>query len=153
MDMRHSCPVRLDRLTIQSFDPPARPQLPKRALVTGGNGFVGRKVVEMLLEQGCAVTVFDIAQAQQDAKVKCLVGNLVSKVSTAWLSVVPMDGSIFPELPIRIYHQVLTTHTNALTHTLGGRRMSPRRWRASTSSTTWRRPMHRNPRRYRQGKN
>jgi nucleoside-diphosphate-sugar epimerase len=48
--------------------------------VTGGNGFVGRKIVEMLLEQGCEVTVFDIAQGQQDARVKCLVGNLVSKV-------------------------------------------------------------------------
>lgn len=55
-------------------------QLPKRALVTGGNGFVGRKIVEMLLEQGCEVTVFDIAQGQQDPRVKCLVGNLVSKV-------------------------------------------------------------------------
>lgn len=27
-------------------------QLPKRALVTGGNGFVGRRIVNMLLDQG-----------------------------------------------------------------------------------------------------
>lgn len=60
--------------------PAATQQLPKRALVTGGNGFVGRKIVEMLLDQGCEVTVFDIAQGQQDPRVKCLVGNLVSKV-------------------------------------------------------------------------
>lgn len=45
---------------------------------------MGRKIVEMLLDQGCEVTVFDIAQGQQDPRVKCLVGNLVSKVRSCW---------------------------------------------------------------------
>jgi nucleoside-diphosphate-sugar epimerase len=81
-------------------------QLPRKALVTGGNGFVGRTIVNMLLDQGtrqdptpgghagagadslhllrclagCDVTVFDIAKGFDDDRVKFIVGNLLSKV-------------------------------------------------------------------------
>ena len=39
-----------------------------RAVVTGGSGFVGQRLVEMLLERGAShVTSFDIAPKPQDA--------------------------------------------------------------------------------------
>ena len=48
--------------------------------MTGGNGFVGRAIVELLLDQACDVTVFDITLGKHDPRVKRLVGNLGSKV-------------------------------------------------------------------------
>jgi len=58
--------------------------LPNRALVTGGNGFVGRRIVAMLLEQGCDVTVFDITKGFEDEpRVKMVVGNLVETADVA----------------------------------------------------------------------
>ena len=59
-------------------------KLPKKAMVTGGNGFVGRRIVSMLLEQGCEVTVFDISGGfQNESRVKMIVGNLVDPKDVA----------------------------------------------------------------------
>jgi nucleoside-diphosphate-sugar epimerase len=42
--------------------------IPKSCLVTGGSGFVGRRLVEMLVERGCKrVVAFDITPAPRDA--------------------------------------------------------------------------------------
>ena len=56
--------------------------VPKRALVTGGSGFVGNRLVEMLAERGCEyVCSFDIAPApalskDYQAEVKYIKGDL-----------------------------------------------------------------------------
>lgn len=44
------------------------PPVPKRCVVTGGMGFVGRRLVEMLVDRGAAhVVAFDIAPKPEDA--------------------------------------------------------------------------------------
>ena len=44
------------------------PAVPKRCVVTGGMGFVGRRLVEMLVERGAErVVAFDIAPKPADA--------------------------------------------------------------------------------------
>ena len=44
--------------------------VPKRCLVTGGSGFVGQRLVEMLIERGAEhVVSFDIAPAPKDAMI------------------------------------------------------------------------------------
>lgn len=56
--------------------------VPKTALVTGGSGFVGQRLVEMLVERGCKrVVSFDVLPPPKDAR-KCdeieyVVGDLV----------------------------------------------------------------------------
>jgi nucleoside-diphosphate-sugar epimerase len=43
--------------------------IPQSCLVTGGSGFVGQRLVEMLVERGCKrVVSFDIAPTPKDAK-------------------------------------------------------------------------------------
>lgn len=48
---------------------------PNRCLVVGGNGFVGRWIVAMLLDQGRSVRVFDRV-ALDDPRVEMMVGDL-----------------------------------------------------------------------------
>lgn len=50
-------------------DKPGFRRIPKSAFVTGGSGFVGRRLVEMLVERGCKrVVSFDIAPRPADAE-------------------------------------------------------------------------------------
>lgn len=55
------------------------PNLGKTALVTGGNGFVGRMIVTMLLDQGVKVRVMDLVDHHKDPNVEFVAGNLLSK--------------------------------------------------------------------------
>lgn len=63
----------------------AGPKTKQTALVTGGSGFLGRRIVDLLLEsEKYNVVVFDIAPIN-DPRVKCIVGDLrdPNQVSTA----------------------------------------------------------------------
>ncbi|XP_033632299.1 sterol-4-alpha-carboxylate 3-dehydrogenase, decarboxylating-like isoform X2 [Asterias rubens] len=51
----------------------------KQCTVIGGCGFLGRHLVEGLLEKGYTVNVFDIKVTYEDNRVKFFVGNLCSK--------------------------------------------------------------------------
>ena len=50
----------------------------KRCLVTGGSGFLGKHVVQSLIELGCKVYVFDLAPppASLSSEVEYIQGNL-----------------------------------------------------------------------------
>lgn len=48
----------------------------KKTLVTGGNGFVGRWLVDALVERGDDVTVFDVQEAGARADVRYIKGDL-----------------------------------------------------------------------------
>lgn len=57
----------------------------------GGCGFLGRHIVEKLLEKDYQVNVFDIKQSFEDARVKFYIGDLCKKeVRQGW------DHKIFP---------------------------------------------------------
>lgn len=52
----------------QKMSKPVYKSIPKSCLVTGGSGFVGQRLVEMLVEAGCKkVKSFDIAPKPKDA--------------------------------------------------------------------------------------
>jgi nucleoside-diphosphate-sugar epimerase len=58
--------------------------IPKRCLVTGGSGFVGQRLVEMLVERGAEhVVSFDIApppkDASNDARIEYIQGDITNK--------------------------------------------------------------------------
>lgn len=54
-------------------------QSSKRCAVIGGSGFLGRHLVEKLLEKGYTVTVFDIRQSYELPGVAFHVGDLCDK--------------------------------------------------------------------------
>ena len=51
----------------------------KRACVIGGGGFLGRHLVEKLLERSCQVTVFDLRCEYSDNRIKVVTGDLCDK--------------------------------------------------------------------------
>ena len=51
----------------------------KTCLVIGGGGFLGRHIVEKLLEKGYGVHVFDIRTTFDDEQVAFFVGDLCKK--------------------------------------------------------------------------
>lgn len=56
----------------------------KKCLVTGGSGFVGRHIVELLLEVGSQVTVFDVIEPKPEDRlptVTYIKGDLLSAES------------------------------------------------------------------------
>jgi nucleoside-diphosphate-sugar epimerase len=65
---------------------PGFQHIPKTCLVTGGSGFVGQRLVEMLVERGCEhVVSFDISpkpkDAQESSKVTFVKGDLTNAQS------------------------------------------------------------------------
>lgn len=48
-------------------------------MVVGGGGFLGRHIVEGLLDKGYRVNVFDIRETFKDDRVKFFVGDLCNK--------------------------------------------------------------------------
>ncbi|KAI0208071.1 Sterol-4-alpha-carboxylate 3-dehydrogenase, decarboxylating [Lamellibrachia satsuma] len=57
----------------------ARNRKNKTCLVIGGGGFLGRHIVEKLLEKGYGVHVFDIRTTFDDEQVAFFVGDLCKK--------------------------------------------------------------------------
>ncbi len=51
----------------------------KRCLVIGGCGFLGRHIVEKLLERGYAVSVFDVRSTFENERVSFFVGDLCKR--------------------------------------------------------------------------
>eukprot|EP01137_Pigoraptor_chileana_P000180 Opistho-2@35890 len=51
----------------------------QKVLVIGGGGFLGRHIVELLLERNYAVNVFDMRETFKDANIKFFVGDLLNK--------------------------------------------------------------------------
>lgn len=53
----------------------------KRCLITGGNGFVGKKLAQRMLEEEWEVVIFDIVDSEwRDIRTKMIVGDLRDKV-------------------------------------------------------------------------
>lgn len=67
--------------------------LPSRVLVTGGAGFIGRRVVAALLAEGAAVTVADLKTYTGDDSVRVVTGDLVEP-SVADQAVAPGTDTI-----------------------------------------------------------
>ena len=70
--------------SINTMSPKAFPPVPKRCVVTGGMGFVGRRLVEMLVERGAEhVVAFDIApkpaDAGDDPRITWMQGDLTNQ--------------------------------------------------------------------------
>ncbi len=51
----------------------------KLCTVVGGCGFLGRHLVEALLEKGYKVNIFDIRQSFEDDRVTFFIGDLCNK--------------------------------------------------------------------------
>ena len=51
----------------------------ERFLVIGGCGFLGRHIVDELLERGYAVSVFDIRSTFEDERVRFFLGDLCKR--------------------------------------------------------------------------
>lgn len=94
------------------------PTVPARCVVTGGSGFVGQRLCEMLLERGAQhLTVFDIVPLPEDspligdARVKVVVGDLrdaravdaiVAGADCVWHNA----AAVGPYHPIPLYEEV-----------------------------------------------
>ncbi|MGB1580367.1 MAG: NAD-dependent epimerase/dehydratase family protein [Nevskiales bacterium] len=50
--------------------------LGEHCLVTGGAGYLGKRIIRRLLEAGCRVRSFDVIEHQHDGDVECVVGDL-----------------------------------------------------------------------------
>lgn len=50
--------------------------LGQHCLVTGGAGYLGKRIIRRLLEAGCKVRSFDVVEHQHDGDVECVVGDL-----------------------------------------------------------------------------
>lgn len=69
-----------------NVDKPGFRNIPKSCLVTGGSGFVGQRLVEMLVERGCErVVSFDVAPkpkgASEDPRITYVKGDLTDEKS------------------------------------------------------------------------
>ncbi len=83
----------------------------ERYLVVGGGGFLGRRIVDMLLERGEKVSVFDLRQTFTDERLEAYhVGDIcsVEAVITACRgqTVVLHTASPIHGLPAAVYHKV-----------------------------------------------
>ncbi|XP_078682662.1 sterol-4-alpha-carboxylate 3-dehydrogenase, decarboxylating-like [Branchiostoma floridae x Branchiostoma belcheri] len=66
-----------------TFKMATRSRKGKKCTVIGGCGFLGRYIVERLLEEGYSVSVFDIAKTFEDDRVKFFVGDLCQEKDLA----------------------------------------------------------------------
>lgn len=97
-------------------DKPGFRRIPKSAFVTGGSGFVGRRLVEMLIERGCErVVSFDIAPKPADAedcsKIEYVQGDIsnreqVIKYSAGCEAIFHIAALVGPYHPVDRYINV-----------------------------------------------
>jgi nucleoside-diphosphate-sugar epimerase len=94
---------------------PGFSKVPRTALVTGGSGFVGKRLVEILVERGCErVVSFDIVpnnSKSSDNRIEYIVGDItnfesVSRASRGVECVFHVAALVGPYHPIDKYIQV-----------------------------------------------
>jgi nucleoside-diphosphate-sugar epimerase len=95
---------------------PGFKKIPKSCLVTGGSGFVGQRLVEMLIERGCQrVVSFDIApkpkEASNNPKIEYVQGDLtkydvVEKAAKGTECVFHIAALVGPYHPEEAYEKV-----------------------------------------------
>lgn len=71
--------------TLYDTNPLCLSQASKRCAVIGGSGFLGRHLVEKLLDRGYSVSVFDIRQSYELPGVTFHQGDLCDKQVTSFL--------------------------------------------------------------------
>ena len=86
-------------------------------LVIGGGGFLGKRIVELLLERGDSVSVFDVRQSYNDERLdKYHVGDICSVESVIEAcrgkTVVIHTASPIHGLPSDVYFRVNVQGTN-----------------------------------------
>ena len=92
------------------------PSVPKICVVTGGTGFVGQRLVEMLVERGAEQVVsFDIVPKKENfwnhPKIKYVVGDIADKAAVMDVCkgadcVFHVAAAVGPFHPKELYHRV-----------------------------------------------
>lgn len=59
----------------------------------GGCGFLGRHIVEKLIEKGYGVNVFDIRSTFEDERVSFFIGDLCNKEVTILQLIININGT------------------------------------------------------------
>ena len=77
--IQHKCVMQCFGKVLIISPPPCLYFQGKKCAVIGGCGFLGRHIVEKLLERGYTVNVFDIRSTFDDERISFFVGDLCNK--------------------------------------------------------------------------